>query len=155
MIDALVMPAPDVPARPCLHLAFPAEVTALPDAMEALGRFLADAGVAERPAYATELIADEVLSNAVRHGFTDPGRHEVTLEASVDDRHIHLVFTDEGVPFDPREVPPRPATAPGDIPVGGLGLALVRRYADAIEYERSAGRNRLSVRVALRPASAS
>jgi len=58
--------------------------------------------------------------------------------------HVVLVLGDAAAPFDPRLAPP-----PTDVPPhGGAGLALVRAFAESIDYGCSDGRNRLEVRIA-------
>jgi anti-sigma regulatory factor (Ser/Thr protein kinase) len=48
---------------------------------------------------------------------------------------------DSGSPFDPLEVP-QPADRGGaDIRVGGVGVALVRGFADECSYERRGAQN--------------
>jgi anti-sigma regulatory factor (Ser/Thr protein kinase) len=58
---------------------------------------------------------------------------------------------DGGVPFDPTTVAPRNPVPPAsleDATIGGLGLALVRRFARDLAYQRLAnGRNRLGLTV--------
>lgn len=120
-------------------------VAALPEVMRSLERFLGDHGVGERTTYAAELIVDEIFSNVVRHAFPDAGRHDIAIAAELSDRHLVLTFEDDGVPFDPREAPERAPVAPDDIAIGGLGLGLVKKYAETMAYERRGGRNRLAV----------
>ena len=57
------------------------------------------------------------------------------------------MVSDDGPEFDPLAAA-EPDTALGveERPVGGLGIALVRRLMDAVEYERRGGRNRLLMR---------
>ena len=56
-------------------------------------------------------------------------------------------MTDDAPGFDPLAVPePDTSLAIEDRPIGGLGIALMRRLMDETEYERREGRNRLRLR---------
>ena len=96
-----------------------------------------------------EVSLDEVLANVVRHGLE--GREggsveiELTLDTGVEPPFCRVVVADDGPEFDPLSVA-EPDTTLGveDRPVGGLGIALVRRLMDEVAYERRDGRNRLS-----------
>ena len=61
-----------------------------------------------------------------------------------------LTVTDDGHPFDPREVPEPDIQLPvEERPVGGLGIHLLRKMSDRMEYGREGGRNRLCLRKSL------
>jgi anti-sigma regulatory factor (Ser/Thr protein kinase) len=52
---------------------------------------------------------------------------------------LHITFRDRGHPFDPRECPE--PDMEGDVDtrsIGGLGLFLVRAYADHLSYHHDA-----------------
>jgi anti-sigma regulatory factor (Ser/Thr protein kinase) len=49
-----------------------------------------------------------------------------------------LTFEDDGIAFDPRTHRSTLQLAlPGDMPIGGLGLALVKSFVAHIDYERT------------------
>ena len=59
-----------------------------------------------------------------------------------------LTLLYEGVAFDPSGH--EPASRPSNLAeaqLGGLGLLMLRKFSDAIDYERSAGRNELRISV--------
>lgn len=97
--------------------------------------------------YDAELVFEEIVANIVSHGARN-GRHAevcVTLETRPDS--IALIFSDDGVPFDPRGRPdpviPKSLEEAG---IGGFGLMLVRHAASSLDYKRTADeRNRLTV----------
>ena len=63
-----------------------------------------------------------------------------------------VVVSDDGPAFDPLAAA-APDTSLGveERPIGGLGIALVRRLMDEVEYERRDGRNHLRLAPAARP----
>ena len=69
-----------------------------------------------------------------------------TISASLErgDAGVWLDIEDDGEAFDPTAAAPRaPAPTLELLPVGGLGIHLMRQYSSRIEYSRSGGRNRL------------
>jgi serine/threonine-protein kinase RsbW len=113
--------------------------------------FLARESLPEETVYATHLALEEILSNVIRHGYTEAGRHEISVRLRLEAGEVDLVVEDDGREFDP-------LSAPGvdlDVPleqrrVGGLGIHLLRKMASEIRYRRVDGRNHLRVRI--RPA---
>jgi len=106
--------------------------------------------------FAIHLCLEEAISNIIRHGYGgQPGR-PISVEFSV--THGELVFTieDEAPPFDPLAYsgnvdasagPLRDASSsPGEIPLGGQGIRLIRKFAGSIAYTQLAHGNRLTLR---------
>jgi len=90
-------------------------------------------------------IIEELFSNIVRYGYQDTGSHMVEVLVKLDSGTILIELSDDGVPFDPlhyRNIPPSDPAAPGS---GGMGLALVRTFADSISYRRAGHKNQLEI----------
>jgi anti-sigma regulatory factor (Ser/Thr protein kinase) len=59
---------------------------------------------------------------------------------------LKFVITDTGVPFNPTEVVAADTTLSAEErPIGGLGILLVRELMDSINYERTDGKNILTL----------
>lgn len=99
-----------------------------------------------RTIYAVELVLEEWLSNAFRHG----GATQVGLQVSVDaEGDVRLRFEHEGPAFDPTALEPAPR--PRDLDTaepGGLGLLLIRQYASGWRYSREGARNLMEIDIA-------
>ena len=102
----------------------------------------ANVGLSEERIAALDTCITELVSNVVDHSYR--GRTgEIRLELDLGPPGVAiLTIVDEGPEFDPLSVPP-PAVPKSleEAEVGGLGIQLVRSYADACEYKRSEGRN--------------
>lgn len=93
--------------------------------------------------------ADEVFSNIVKYAYASSEgetRRDAMVHIEVEfDRSescFVLRFVDSGIPFNPLEAtPPRIDLPPEDRPVGGLGIFLVRKTMDFVQYFREEGRN--------------
>ncbi len=117
--------------------------------LDTLGAFLAEHGLSKAVSWPVEVSLDEVLANVVRHGLEGRGATAtVDVELRFDPRDdpavCEVVVIDDGPPFDPLAAP-APDTSLGveDRPIGGLGIALVRKLMDEVDYQRRDGRNRL------------
>jgi serine/threonine-protein kinase RsbW len=97
------------------------------------------------------LALDEILTNVVSYGYDDRHEHEIivhlTLGAGGDSQRLEVKVEDDGRPFNPLETaPPDVQTSVEDRPIGGLGIYLVRRVMDDLEYRRQRGKNVLVMR---------
>jgi anti-sigma regulatory factor (Ser/Thr protein kinase) len=104
-----------------------------------------------RARYNCELVFEEVVTNIIKHGYTDDREHRIEVSLDFPERSIVLRFYDDAVPFDPLQYAPssQPPTSIRDIPVGGRGLTLLRKAAEHLHYERTPDhRNRLTVTIA-------
>jgi serine/threonine-protein kinase RsbW len=97
--------------------------------------------------FAMNLCLEEVLSNIIRHGYSGKPDHSIAIHfASPREDYFVLVVEDEGPPFNPVDGPEPPAMSSLDeIQIGGQGIRLLRRFADALEYQATPTGNRLSI----------
>lgn len=102
--------------------------------------------------YALLLCIEEAVSNVIRYGYPDDHRDsskdQVHLTLDWDADAATLTIEDQGVPFDPRELaaPTLPKTVE-EAKIGGLGIHLMRRYAEKMDYQRDGEANRLTLRI--------
>jgi len=93
------------------------------------------------------------MANVVEHAFE--GRQEagtvdleLRLDLGVEPPICEMMVVDDGPEFDPLSaVEPDRSLGIEERPIGGLGLALVRRLMDEVHYERRDGKNRLRRRL--------
>ncbi len=130
-------------------LVVPATADGLRQAEDGLDEFSAAHGLTRNDTWPFHVAIDEILSNIVKYGLTDEGaRGQVEIQLVLAADSVEMVILDDAVPFNPLDVP-RPDT---DLPardreIGGLGIEIVRRLMDSIEYDRLHDRqNRLRLR---------
>jgi anti-sigma regulatory factor (Ser/Thr protein kinase) len=113
-----------------------------------LQAFFADHRLDRGMTWPFQVALDEVLSNIVQHGLAGAGQAaRIEIELRLGEQELELSVVDDAPPFDPlRAEPPDTGSGPEQRPLGGLGIMLVRRLMDAVEYRRQDGRNRLSMR---------
>jgi len=134
------------------RLSVPGTDEGIKTALDALAGLLGGQGLSKAVTWPVEVSLDEVLANVVRHGLGGRGEAatveiELNLDAGIAPPTCEVVVADDGPSFNPLSVP-EPDTSLGveERPIGGLGIALVRRLMDEVEYERRDGKNRLRLR---------
>lgn len=111
--------------------------------LTAIDDFAAARALSETLRYRLGLIVDELVTNCIVHGACLNRGNEIRV--TVEDRENDLLveIIDAGQTFDPTAttLPQCPQT--GRVAVGGVGLSLVRRFAEWAHYKRSDNRNHL------------
>jgi anti-sigma regulatory factor (Ser/Thr protein kinase) len=96
------------------------------------------------------LALEEVITNIIRHGYEGREDREVTIVCDVAAEAVAVTVEDDGVPFNPLQLPDPDLTIPlEERQVGGLGVYLVRQLMDEVDYRAEGGRNilRLTKRI--------
>lgn len=118
----------------------------IPPATELAVQWLVSRGVPREETHFARLAIDEIVSNCVKYGYDDSAEHHIDLELSIAGEWMTIAITDDGHFFNPLEHPEPDMSLPvEERPIGGLGIHLLRKMADHIEYERSFERNRLRI----------
>lgn len=115
-------------------------------ALEAAEDFAHAVGLDARGGARLAVVVEELVSNAVRHG-AEAGMIAIELTLDADDGEVALVLTDNGVAFDPTA--DRNFSGPDADTGGGVGLALVKAWANTFAYRRDDGRNVVELRLRL------
>ena len=115
-----------------------AELSPILDWLEAA---LETAGVAAAIVGELRLIAEEGLSNIIRHGYADSARHSIEVTLEIGEGEILLVLRDDGRPFNPLAAPARNSHTPIAERAGGWGLQLLRSLVDRADYQREGNAN--------------
>jgi serine/threonine-protein kinase RsbW len=101
-----------------------------------LERFIADHGVRPVVANRIEVIFEELVANAIRHGFTPGSAQSVQVRLSAVSDHVELTFEDDGRPFNPLDQPPPQKFKDLETAtIGGLGIPLIRKMSTSVRYE--------------------
>ena len=137
-----------------LRVTLPARVSELRD----LATMVEDFGDANNlPApkvFAINLELDELITNTVTHGSFEAGIDpRIDIHLRVESDILILTMEDNGSPFDPTlNTDPNTAAPLESRNVGGLGLHLVKNFANRIFYEFVEGKNRSTLEHDLKPA---
>lgn len=112
-----------------------------------LETFAARVGLPPDTLFAVNLALEEVVTNAIVHGYDDDAEHVIAVMIGVDGDDVDVTVEDDGRPFNPLAHPPPDVTAPlEERRVGGVGVLLLRRLMDDVRYARVDGKNVLEFR---------
>lgn len=131
-----------------------AQMAQWPRVQDFVERFCAARRVAREDTLRLTLVAEELFTNSVEHGYRggDAGA-SIRLELVAQAAGVRLLIEDGAPPFDPlayaREHRPDPGLDPAARPPGGRGLMMVQRLAVEAHYVREAGCNRFWVTLAV------
>ena len=92
------------------------------------------------------LALEEALVNVINYAYPKRSHGKISLKATYEPEQSCLRFelTDSGKPFDPTAVPDANLKlSVEDRPVGGLGIFLLRKQMDTVDYKYENGMNKL------------
>ena len=88
-----------------------------------------------------QVALDEIVSNVIRHAWPDGADSEILVRITVRPDRVTLEIVDDGISFDPRNVPAPPPADQRSQP-DGIGIHMTRQLVDGIAWQRiDAGRN--------------
>ena len=93
------------------------------------------------------LSLDELFTNIISYGFEDASEHQIRFSLSKVGDTLVVEVEDDGMPFNPLDAAAPEADRDLEaINVGGLGIHLMKKMVDDIDYQRVAGKNKLTLR---------
>lgn len=96
-------------------------------------------GYSSASAFAVRLALEEAVVNGFKHGNQNRPGSTVKLEWSVDTDRIRILVEDQGVGFEPDQVPDPREPENLERP-SGRGIMLMRAYMTRVEYSKSGNR---------------
>jgi len=115
--------------------------------MEDVTKFLESQDVDERTVFLANLGIEEIVTNLVKYGYDVPGTYMIEVMVKVEAEIVLVIIVDEGHPFNPVTYERKPVAAKiEDREIGGLGILLLKKQFDRIDYRREEGRNILELR---------
>jgi phosphoserine phosphatase RsbU/P len=108
-------------------------------------------GLAPGVVHDLNLAFEEILTNIISYGYADNSEHKIKVRLSVQPGEVKIEVEDDGQPFNPLEAPEADtAQSLEERSIGGLGIHLLRKLMDGLEYQRQEGKNRLLMKKNLR-----
>lgn len=99
---------------------------------------------------------EELLTNTISCGYAnDGGLHQIALTIAREGDELVAEISDDARPFDPLQAAPPDRDA--SIEERGIGVHLVKRLMDKVDYAYRGGRNRVTLRkrIPTRPSASS
>jgi anti-sigma regulatory factor (Ser/Thr protein kinase) len=130
-----------MPTRQMAKLRLRAVLENVPVATECVAVIARAAGLEDHFLYQVQLAVDEACANVVEHAYRDLEPGDMELVCSLDDGTFTICVRDWGRGFDPNGVAVPDVGAPlEERSLGGLGLFLVRRMMDSVQFHFDAER---------------
>ncbi|MEG0499900.1 MAG: ATP-binding protein [Rikenellaceae bacterium] len=115
------------------------EISILTDFIEEIGEQL---DMKPSLVMSLNLVLEEAVSNIILYAFPQKKGELITILAEKTDNLLVFTITDKGVEFDPTVIPEADITLSAeDRPVGGLGIYLIKKIMNEVEYQRIDGNN--------------
>ena len=122
--------------------------------MHGITNFLEDHGVEGQAVYRINLAMEELITNTIKFGYADYDSHNIDIALEVGDEDVIATIQDDGREFDPIAQKEVDLNIPlEDRRIGGLGIHLLKKLLDSIEYRREGHRNIISIRTRRIPAA--
>ena len=95
-------------------------------------------------AMSLNLVLEEAFTNVVFYAYNDEKQHVIDLNFSKNGDQLKIVLTDDGSEYDPTQKPDPDFDVPIEKRnVGGLGIFLIKKIMDTVEYQRKDNKNYL------------
>jgi len=108
-------------------------------------------GASEKSIFEMNLALDELFTNIISYGFQDHQEHTIKINISIEGDLLEIRIEDDGVPFNPTESKtPDFQCGIEECKIGGLGIHLIKKLMDEIQYQRVADKNILFLRRKIR-----
>lgn len=94
------------------------------------------------------LASEEILVNIINYAYPDNhGDLSISCLKNEDTEGVTVVFTDDGIAFNPlAKVDPDITKPVEEREIGGLGIYMVKKLMDNVNYERSDNKNILTIK---------
>lgn len=107
-------------------------------------------GMDEHAVWEVQLAIDEAATNVIQHSYADSAGN-IMVVATVDASVLQIALHDGGRAFDPADVPPPDLDSPlEERRTGGLGIYLMRKLMDSVEFTVENGENVLRMHKRIR-----
>lgn len=125
------------------HLEIPAKETSLIEVRDFVADICVRAGFSKRETNNTKLAMDEACTNIIKHAYEGRGG-DIRIDVQAAPGSVEMNIFDRGVPFDWGEVEDPDLEEYVEIgKKGGLGIYLMNRLMDELDYSATSGGNRL------------
>lgn len=137
--------------EPQIGFSIDADLASLTYAAGRMRTFLVENGVSQATVFAMETALEEIITNAIKYNSSAHSAGPISLIVTAAEERTELIIEDRGRAFDPTKVAsPAVDCDLEDMPIGGLGIHLIRSVMDGFEYQRVNQHNQVRVWVACR-----
>ena len=109
---------------------------------------LEEYGCGMKEQMAIDVAIDELFGNIAHYAYKpDVGYATVRVDVLKDPLSVEVTFIDNGKQYDPlAKEDPDTTLSVEDRPIGGMGILIVKKSMDAVNYEYKDGKNILTIK---------
>lgn len=117
-------------------------------AIEFVDEMLKEYGCGMREQMAIDVAVDELFANIAHYAYNpETGYATVKVDVVKDPLSVEITFVDNGMPYDPlAKADPDTTQAIEERAIGGMGIFIVKKSMDAVDYEYKNGKNILTIK---------
>ncbi len=95
-----------------------------------------------------DIAIDELFSNIANYAYNpEVGKATVKVEVQENPQAVVITFMDKGIPYDPlKREDPNVKLSADERGIGGLGIFMVKKTMDSVEYEYKDNHNILKIK---------
>lgn len=93
------------------------------------------------------LVLEEALTNTILYGYDDGLQHSIDIQLQKLANELIIKISDDGRAYDPTmKEDPDISLSVEERPIGGLGILLIKKIMNSVEYQRIENRNILTLK---------
>jgi anti-sigma regulatory factor (Ser/Thr protein kinase) len=97
------------------------------------------------------LALDEILTNIISYGYEDNNEHIISVDLIKSSDTLTAIIEDDAKIFNPLQVPePDTSLQVEEREIGGLGIHIVKKIMDSVEYEANGNKNIIKIQKKLK-----
>ena len=128
------------------EIIIPACLERLDELLEFAGGAMQNAGLNVKNQNNIKIAIEEIFVNIVSYAYPD-GEGDVTIRILVDSGTFAAEFRDSGTPYNPlAKADPDTALSADEREIGGLGIFMVKKMMNEMNYEYRDGQNILTIK---------
>ena len=108
-------------------------------------------GCSMRSQMQIDIAVEEIFVNIARYAYNpEVGKATIRVEVQPEPLAVSLTFLDQGVPYDPlAKADPDVSLSAEERQIGGLGIFMVKKTMDDVQYRYENGKNILTLKKTL------
>lgn len=124
---------------------YPAKVELLDDVLGCIEEKLNDNQVPLAVTMSFLVAVEEIFVNVASYAYPNKDDGEVEIDFKIENGRAFISFKDSGIYFNPLDKPdPNVNASAEERDIGGLGIYMVKKSMDGVEYNREDDKNILS-----------
>lgn len=128
-------------------LVLPNDIETIPQMSEFVEEVCDELNIDMQLVLKLNLAIEEAVVNVMQYAYPQDTQGKVEIEAIGNERRLKVIIRDYGIPFDPTKKERVDITLSAEErPIGGLGIHLVRKIMDSVNYEYTNNMNILTLR---------